>query len=84
MKRTLDGHRIDAIHSDKHVVAMAEHDNVVPACTDELHPHNNHLSGISCCTNQELMGKSSSKEKRLVTLHAMTRNGPLCKRNTST
>jgi hypothetical protein len=65
-KRTLDGHRIDAIHDflirlDQHAVAMADTDDAIPVCTDESYLHNNHWSGMSCYANKELMGKSASK-----------------------
>ena len=34
---------------------------------------------MSYYTNPELIGKSSSKGKRPIILHAITPNGPLCK-----
>jgi hypothetical protein len=85
-KRTLDGCRIDAIRNflirlDQHAVVMADNDDVIPACTDESHLHNNNSLGMSHCANKELMGKSASEGKRLVIPHAMTPNGPLCERD---
>jgi hypothetical protein len=86
-KRTLDGYRIDAIREfliklDKYVVGMADNDNnVVPVCTDESYLHNNHSSGKSYYANDDLNGKSASKGKRLIILHAITPDGPLCERD---
>jgi hypothetical protein len=72
------------IKLDKYVVATdGNHggSNVVPVCTDESYLHNNHSSGSSYYASKELMGKSASKGKRLIILHAITPNGPLCERD---
>jgi transposase len=84
-KRTLDGYRIDAIRDfliklNDYVVGM-ETNNVVPVCTDESYLHNNHSSGNSYYRSTGFMGKSASKGKRLIILHAITPDGPLCERN---
>ncbi len=81
-KRSLDGYRIDAIRDfllklDEYVVGMEEN-NIVPVCTDESYLHNNHSSGMSYYKDKELMGKSTSKGKRLIIMHAITPDGPLC------
>jgi hypothetical protein len=82
-KRTLDGCRIDAardflLKPDKLVIDMEDKNIALPVCTDKLCLHNNHSSGMSHCRSKELMRKSGSKGERLVILHAVTPDGPLC------
>lgn len=77
----VDAMRDFLIKPDKFVLKMADIDNVVPVCADKLHLHNDHLPGMSCLTNEDLMGKSASKGKGLIILHAVAPNRPLCEQD---
>jgi hypothetical protein len=89
--RTLGSFRLKAIREflislDKYVRAIenGNQDGMVFVFTDESYVHNTHALDHSYLQNgKEHIARSSSKGRRLIILHAITPDGPLCDKDDS-
>ena len=79
--RKFGDYRSDAIRS--YLIGLSKYkkdDNCVFVYTDESYVHSSHCAGNSYLGDGKVLNKSNSKGRRLIILHAITKDGPLCER----